>query len=164
MNWISGKLNKKFLHKKAWKKEMLSSSACLYICTCLYVSVCMCSLSLSHTHTWTLMQWGEMWGKSNCSWSASVRREDSGIQDIGAGMDFISASVLDGLCKRENHCLWASRQEIWPDLHLFFLRENPKFGAYKKNKMMDLWEEEGNEIQPKGQPLPVISYLLARSN
>ena len=30
---------------------------------------------------------------------------------------------------------------------------------------MDLWEEEeGKEIQPKGQPLPIISYLLARSN
>lgn len=34
--------------QKAWKKELLSSSTCVYICTRLYVSVC--TLSLTHTH------------------------------------------------------------------------------------------------------------------
>ena len=160
MNQISGKLNKKFLCKRHGKRNCW---VVLRVCIYAHVCMCLCAHSLSHTHTWTLMQWGEMCGKSDRSGSASVRREDSGISDTGAGIDFISASVSDGLCKRKNPCLWASRQEIWPDLHLFFLRENPKFGAYKKNEMMDLWEE-GNEIQPKGQPLPIISYLLARNN
>ena len=131
MNWISGKLYKKSLSKRACKKELLGTLLCVCVYMCMCVSVCMCVCP----RTWALMQWGKSGGnltEETSSWSAGVRREDSGIQGIGA--EWIPCLPVHGIaCVRAKTI--TSRQEIWPGPYLSSLWERPKFGAYKKNKM-----------------------------